>query len=135
MAKVADFGLARQLKDGRQDYTVHSSVAFRWAAPEIFLSHRHSSASDVWAFGVLCWEVFSPPHSQPWTGLANQGEVIQAVVHRRQVLAAPRGCDSAMWAAVQPCFAYDAHKRPTFAQLHATLGSLSVARPAQYLIP
>jgi len=132
VAKVAHFGLARQVKDGRQEYAVNSNVAIRWAAPEVLRDRRHSSASDVWAFGVLCWEVFSPGGARPYAELRDNDAVATAVVQRRQTLAAPRGCDSAVWAMVQPCFAYEAAKRLTFAQLHASLKDLNAGRPINY---
>ena len=34
-------------------------VPVKWMAPESILEMHYSSASDVWSFGVLCWEVFS----------------------------------------------------------------------------
>ena len=132
VAKVADFGMARQIKDGGQEYAVNSNVAIRWAAPEVLRDRCHSSALDVWAFGVLCWEWFSPGGARPYAELRDNDAVADAVVQRRQTLAAPRGCDPAVWAAVQPCFALEAAERPTFAKLHAALKSLSAGRPVNY---
>jgi len=31
----------------------------RWAAPEVLLGRSHTSASNVWSYGVLAWEVMS----------------------------------------------------------------------------
>ena len=31
----------------------------RWQAPESLLEHRYSTASDVWAFGMLMYEVLT----------------------------------------------------------------------------
>ena len=39
----------------------------RWQAPECLLEHRYSTASDVWAFGMLMYEVLTygcPPYRQ-----------------------------------------------------------------------
>jgi serine/threonine protein kinase len=34
-------------------------VPVKWMAPESIFDARYSSASDVWSFGVMAWEVFS----------------------------------------------------------------------------
>ena len=34
-------------------------LPLRWKAPECLTRHRYSTASDVWAFGVLMYEVFT----------------------------------------------------------------------------
>ena len=36
-------------------------------APESLVHGKYSEASDVWAFGVLCWEVYSLGF-EPYTG-------------------------------------------------------------------
>ena len=34
-------------------------LPLRWSAPEVLISRQHSTASDVWALGVLFWEIYS----------------------------------------------------------------------------
>ena len=62
LCKVADFGLLRELP---KDDTVYHSVTnfpcpIRWMSPEAISKRSFSSASDVWSFGVLQWEMFHP---------------------------------------------------------------------------
>ena len=41
------------------------NLPVRWKAPECLSEHRYSTASDVWAFGVLMYEVLTygcPPY-------------------------------------------------------------------------
>lgn len=38
----------------------------RWAAPEVIVYGKHTSASDVWSFGVVMWEVMSYGERPYW---------------------------------------------------------------------
>lgn len=46
----------------------------KWMAPESICDRKYSSASDVWSFGVLCWETFSLGEV-PYKGLSADGAV------------------------------------------------------------
>ena len=70
--KVADFGLSRATKRGdgddgggegvQGDYAYMSATAsmipIRWSSPEAIYQGLFNEASDVWAFGITCVEVF-----------------------------------------------------------------------------
>ena len=58
---VADFGLSRALAKGSDYYRIRagSAMPIRWSAPEVVDGARYTSASDVWSFFVLMWEVWS----------------------------------------------------------------------------
>jgi serine/threonine protein kinase len=55
---VADFGLARETYATSQRALLES-LPVRWTPPEVVLRQEWSPASDVWAFGVTMWEIFS----------------------------------------------------------------------------
>ena len=60
--------------DGQLPTGVHS---VRWTALEAIAFRRFTSASDVWSFGVVCWEVMTLGE-RPYWNWSNQ-DVIKAV--------------------------------------------------------
>lgn len=61
LVKVADFGLTRTLPDD-QDYWQSQSVMklpVKWCAVESLDDRMFSEGSDVWAFGVVLWEIMT----------------------------------------------------------------------------
>nr|XP_022323809.1 uncharacterized protein LOC111124864 isoform X1 [Crassostrea virginica] len=71
VVKLGDFGLAKDIL--LHDYYRKEGTALlpiRWMPPEAFLEGYFSSKSDVWAFGVLMWEIFTSGFI-PYPGLQN----------------------------------------------------------------
>jgi len=59
--KITDFGLSRQQLT-KEYYQLNNSavnVPIKWTAPEVFMYYKFYKSSDVWSFGVVCWECFS----------------------------------------------------------------------------
>lgn len=52
--KISDFGLARE---EYYEGNTNNVCVMRWAAPEVLQCNYFSTKSDVWAFGVVCWEI------------------------------------------------------------------------------
>ncbi|XP_023274014.1 receptor-type tyrosine-protein kinase FLT3-like [Seriola lalandi dorsalis] len=60
LVKIGDFGLARDI-DNDCNYVVRGNVRLpvKWMAPESIFQGMYTMKSDVWAYGILLWEIFS----------------------------------------------------------------------------
>ncbi len=131
LVKISDFGLSRALGVGKDYYQTNFNMNLKlpiaWCAPECITFLKFTSASDVWAFGVTMWEMFSFGF-QPWAALTGQ-EILEAIDDpNRRRLERPRYCPADYYAIMLKCWDHEPHSRPSFAQLCAILED---ARPEQ----
>jgi len=117
--KVTDYGQALLGAQGSRGVTTHSGGEVRpvrWLAPEALQRRIYSQASDVWAYGITLWEVWSGAMVPYWE-VESDAEVVQKVTKRGERLERPEGCGNAVWAAMQSCWAPLASDRPSFQHL------------------
>lgn len=122
--KVADFGLSRSIKDSHTDvYQQRSKGALpvRWLAPECLYLQVFTTKSDVWAFGILLWEIVTLG-STPYPGLCAQ-EVIKQV-REGHIMPQPSHCRWELYRLMRACWSPDPKERPGFAQLCSDLDKL-----------
>jgi len=55
--KVADFGLTRFLSNGKKAMTQVGTPM--WMAPEIIMGKKYTEKADVYAFGIILWEIMT----------------------------------------------------------------------------
>jgi len=122
VVKVADFGLARYVIDDQ--YTSNGGAKFpiKWSPPEVLNFTRFSSKSDVWAYGVLCWEVFTCGE-MPY-GRAKNPEVVERV-QRGQILSQPGNCPIKVYEVMRLCWATVPEDRPGFRPIKEQLSSIA----------
>ena len=57
IVKIADFGLARLIKEDEYEARVGARFPIKWTAPEAANFSKFSIKSDVWSFGILLTEL------------------------------------------------------------------------------
>ncbi|XP_052840727.1 activated Cdc42 kinase-like isoform X2 [Drosophila gunungcola] len=122
--KISDFGLSRALGVGKDYYKTNFNVNLKlpiaWCAPECINYLRFTNASDVWAFGVCLWEMFSYGF-QPWAALTGL-QILEAIDSPNyQRLEQPDCCPSEYYTLMMKCWQDDAAKRPRFGEIYDQL--------------
>ncbi|KAM3874319.1 muscle, skeletal receptor tyrosine-protein kinase [Diretmus argenteus] len=119
VVKIADFGLSRNIYSA--DYykaNENDAIPIRWMPPESIFYNRYTSESDVWAYGVVLWEIFS--HGmQPYYGMGHE-EVIY-YVRDGHILACPENCPLELYNLMRLCWSTHPSDRPSFSSIHRIL--------------
>lgn len=116
--KITDFGLSRQLEEDSDYYRSvnHHILPIKWMAPECLDGRVFTTANDIWAYGVVLWEVTSlakTPFKRETTA-----SVLQKIRDGER-LPQPRDCPDSLYAIMKTCWNLDQKLRPSFETLHA----------------
>ncbi|KAH9529410.1 Ephrin type-A receptor 5 [Dermatophagoides farinae] len=124
VCKIADFGLSREIESATEGaYTTRGGkIPVRWTAPEAIAFRKFTSASDVWSFGIVCWEVMSYGE-RPYWNWSNQ-DVIKSI-EKGYRLPPPIDCPDAVYQLMLESWQKDRSNRPTFTQIVKTLDKLA----------
>ncbi|ELU14564.1 hypothetical protein CAPTEDRAFT_134203, partial [Capitella teleta] len=122
VVKIGDFGLARDIY--KNDYYRKEGeglLPVRWMSPESLVDGIFTTLSDIWAFGVLMWEVLTLGQ-QPYPARTNL-EVLQ-FVRNEGCLDRPDNCPDDLYHLMGLCWSAMPEKRPSFAQVLLQLEDL-----------
>ncbi len=107
-AKIADFGLAK-IKLTTATMTQNAGGTPHWMAPELFDDTVNSNATDVYAAGVILWEIAA--RELPYKG-KNASQIMRYVDkgHRETI---PAGTPPPFGLLISRCWAQRAEDRPS----------------------
>ncbi|XP_023163945.2 receptor-type guanylate cyclase gcy-5-like isoform X2 [Drosophila hydei] len=114
VVKIGDFGMARPTIES--DYYcfnrkgVRKLFPVRWMPPETLSLGLFTTASDIWSFGVVLYEIISFG-SYPYQGLTNN-QVLD-FVKAGNTLRIPNGVKPQLEGLLKSCWSQDVSKRPT----------------------
>ncbi|CAB4003216.1 ephrin type-A receptor 5 isoform X2 [Paramuricea clavata] len=114
--KVADFGLSRDIGNtAESEYeTQGGKIPVRWTAPEAITYRKFSTASDIWSYGILLWEIMSFAE-RPYWNWGNE-EVMKRVAEGYR-LPPPMNCPKTVHQLMKECWLTDRTKRPAFKEI------------------
>ncbi|GMR61451.1 hypothetical protein PMAYCL1PPCAC_31646, partial [Pristionchus mayeri] len=114
--KVADFGLCREATSQDEYLPIHSGreMPLRWMAPEALEREQFTMAGDVWAFGVVIWEVMTRGMN-PYPNL--QAYVLFEFLKAGKRMGKPDFCPDILFSVMLDCWHGEPTLRPTFKDL------------------
>jgi len=93
----------------------------KWCAPEVLTTGKFSLFSDVWAFGIVLWEIFSygkTPYPE-FTAILAREKVLQGYRMSPQ-----EKCPTIVSELMQSCWKESPIERPIFIQIYKRLSIL-----------
>ncbi|XP_047668610.1 inactive tyrosine-protein kinase 7 isoform X2 [Tachysurus fulvidraco] len=120
--KVSALGLSKDVYNSEYYQHRQSLIPLRWLPAESVFENDYSTKSDVWAFGVLMWEVFS--HGEmPYATLSHE-DILEGLQAGTLKLSAPEACPSKVYKLMSRCWDPSPKERPSFSELIQALGEI-----------
>lgn len=107
--KVADFGLTRFMSTGKAMTQVGTPM---WMAPEVICGSQYSEKADVYAFGIIIWEVLT--RLEPYDEMEPMSIVVAVVNDGLRPTIPAEYAKDPLVPLMKDCWAQDPGERPTF---------------------
>ncbi|KAL3278883.1 hypothetical protein HHI36_016403 [Cryptolaemus montrouzieri] len=120
VVKISDFGMSRE----EEEYIVSDGmkqIPVKWTAPEALNFGKYNSLSDVWSYGILCWEIFSRGDT-PYSGMTNSKA--REKIDGGYRMPAPENTPEEMYRLMLRCWEYKPENRPNFEQIYTVVETL-----------
>lgn len=123
IVKISDFGMARDVYT-HDYYKIGGSrmLPVRWMSPESVKYGCFTNESDIWAFGVVLWEIYSYGR-QPYYGHSNE-EVVR-FLDEGILLQRPEECPYIVYHIMLSCWKTDPKDRHSFVRIYKHLTDFS----------
>ncbi len=125
---LSDFGLAKELDQSSGRYEIPNSALDERVLPTALLAPESWSmgifdmCTEVWAFGVLLWEIFSLGQL-PYAGMPSHD--IERHIRAGYRLEKPKLASVGMYELMKSCWDFDPKERP---KLHHVISTIAANR-------
>ncbi|VVC44268.1 Protein kinase, ATP binding site,Tyrosine-protein kinase, active site,Immunoglobulin [Cinara cedri] len=124
IVKICDFGFAKTMYNN-ENYKKKSDkdlLPVKWMAIESLRDRVFSTQSDVWAFGVVLWEIFSLAVT-PYPNVQKFNELFNKLIEGYR-MEQPKFANSEIYNIMLDCWKVVPMSRPTFTDLSERLSDL-----------
>lgn len=129
--KIADFGLARLIKENEYEARMGARFPIKWTAPEAATYNKFTTKSDVWSFGILLTELVTYGRV-PYPGMTNSEVLQQVEKGMRMTFESMPDCPRPLYDIMMECWHKDPQKRLTFEALQWKLDELFDTDTSEY---
>ncbi|XP_065681610.1 uncharacterized protein LOC100201799 isoform X1 [Hydra vulgaris] len=115
IVKISDFGLTRKVNDNLQYMSSKNRrLPIKWMAVEAIFDQTFTTYSDVWAYGVVLFEIVTLGGT-PYPTINNRE--LLTLLKSGYRMDQPENCSELMYNIMLQCWNEDPLKRPTFTEL------------------
>ncbi|XP_065663104.1 uncharacterized protein LOC136085711 isoform X2 [Hydra vulgaris] len=116
VVKVSDFGLTRKIINDELNYISEKKrrLPVKWMSVEAIFEHLFTSFSDVWAYGVVLFEIITLGGT-PYPNVSNRE--LLSLLKSGYRMEKPENCSKTMYEIMLQCWNKDPLQRPTFTTL------------------
>lgn len=122
VVKISDFGMSHKLYESSY-YRVHGllTLPIRWMPYESFYG-KFSVKSDVWAFGITMWEIYTLARHEPYHTMTDE-ELISDTMKgdKRKRPEKPYIVPNAIYDVMLRCWVHDPFMRGDFEEIYSRL--------------
>ena len=130
--KLSYFVRSRYVTDDYYQAPREERIPVKWASPEVLVESCYSTKSDVWALGVVLWQIFSGGE-RPFSTLSAEQAAVYVTEGGR--LDKPTGCSPDLFAVIRSCWRDSPDERPSFSIFYEKLKSKSSIYYSRTLVP